>query len=268
MLNIKKIYGAAKLENFLGLFSLSVIFFLWLPIIILIIVSFSSGRVTQWPPPGFTLHWYSEMLSSPRAYKAIRTSLIIASATSIFTTILGIMVAYGLTQLRVKNIQLIYSIIYLPMIISPLIIGISLVLYYHIIKLPLGMVSVIIAHMLRSFPFVALIMVTSFLGVSKTLIEAALDLGASQFKTFIRVILPIILPGIVASILISFTISFDDISTTYFVIGGGNVTVQTYIMEQIEFIITPEMNALTASVLFLSFVFVTIFSLLQRKLQR
>jgi spermidine/putrescine transport system permease protein len=242
-----------------------VITFLWLPIFILILISFSSGRVTEWPPPSFTTSWYIELVKNKRVFTAIETSFLIATATSIFTCILGLCTAYSLTQMRLKYRQFIYSIIYLPMVISPVIIGISLIIFYHLIHLPLGRVSVIIAHMIRAFPFVALILITSMSGVKKSLIEAALDLGATEFSAFRKIVMPIIAPGVIASLLISFTISFDDISTTYFVIGGGHVTVQTYIMEQIQFVVTPEMNALTSSILIFSFVIVTGISILQRK---
>lgn len=254
-----------KFKYFLGSFSVVVIFFLWLPILILFLISFSSGRVTEWPPPGFTLKWYLEMVKNSRVFTAIETSFVIASATSMITTVFGLMIAYSITQLTIRFRQQLYSLIYLPMIISPVIIGIGLVIFYHMIHLPLGRISVIIAHTIRAFPFVALILITSMAGVKKSLIEAALDLGASKFSAFKRIVMPIIAPGIIASLLISFTISFDDISTTYFVIGGGSVTVQTYIMEQIQFVVTPEMNALTASILIFSFIVVTCISILQRK---
>ena len=175
------------------------------------------------------------------------------------------MISYSITQLDIRFRQHIFSLIYLPMIISPVIIGIGLVIFYHMIHLPLGRISVIIAHIIRSFPFVALILITSMAGVKKSLVEAALDLGASKFSAFKKIVLPLIAPAIIASLLIAFTISFDDISTTYFVIGGGSVTVQTYIMEQIQFVVTPEMNALTASILLFSFIIVSIISILQRK---
>ena len=87
-------------------------------------------------------------------------------------------------------------------------------------------------------------------GQKPSLLEAAFDLGASRWSAFRRVIVPASLPGLVASLLVSFTVSFDEISATVFIIGGGMTTVQTFIMEQIEFVITLEMNALTTVILF------------------
>lgn len=211
--------------------------------------------------------WYLSFIQNPRALDAVYTSLVIAGIASFFTTAFGILVAYGITQFEVKRKEAIIGLTYLPMIVSPLIIGISLLLFFHLIHLPLGYVSVIITHVVRAFPFVTLIMFTSFLGVRRSLIEAALDLGASKFSAFRRVIFPTILPGIIASSLMAFTISFDEISSTYFVIGGGLATIQTYIFEQIEFVITPEMNALTSSILMLSSILITITWWIQKRMQ-
>jgi spermidine/putrescine transport system permease protein len=254
-----------RVKLFVTLIALGTIAFLWLPILILTITSFSTGRVTEWPPPGYTFKWYTALLGNTQALHAIQTSIIIAGVTALCATALGTCIAYGLTQFDIKRKQLISNLIYLPMIISPLVIGISLILFYHAIGLPLGYVSVIVGHIIRAIPFASLIMVTSFLGVRRSLVEAALDLGATPLSTFRRVIVPRIMPAVVAGLLISFTISFDDISTTYFTIGGGKVTVQTYIMEQIQFVITPEVNALTAFILAVSFVLVTAISILQRR---
>ncbi len=254
-----------RIKPVVGMVTISVLAFLYLPIMILIVTSFSTGRVTEWPPPGYTLKWYLSFIQNPRALDSIRTSLLIASITSICTTCLGTLVSYGLTQFLVKRKEAINSLIYLPMIVSPLIIGISLLMFFHLVGLPLGYLSVIVAHMVRAVPFASLIMLTSFLGVRRSLTEAALDLGATKLSAFRRVILPTVLPGLMASALISFTISFDDISSTYFVIGGGLTTVQTFIFEQIEFVMTPEMNALTSAILVLSAILVTVAALLQRR---
>jgi spermidine/putrescine transport system permease protein len=242
--------------------------FLYLPIVVLVVTSFSTGRVTQWPPPGYTFEWYAAFTRTPRALAAIQTSVLIALVTTVCATALGTLVGYGLTQLGVKRRCAINNLVYLPMVVSPLIIGIALLLYFHLIRLPLGYASVIIAHIVRALPFTTLIMLTSFLGVKRSLVEAAMDLGAGKLSTFRRVIFPTVLPGVIAGALLAFTISFDEISSTYFVIGGGLTTVQMYIFEQIEFVITPEMNALTSAILVFSSVLVGTAWWIQDRIQR
>ena len=242
----------------LGFVTCCVLAFFYLSIVILILISFSTGRATQWPPPGWTIDWYILLFQNPRALESIYVSLIFAVTTGILTTILGTLTAYALTNFRLKWGSAIQLFSYFPMVISGLIIGIALLLYFHLIGLSLGYLSVIVAHTVRAFPFAVLIMITSFLGIKKSLIEASLDLGANKLSTFRRIILPLIAPGVVASLLISFTVSFDEIIATYFVIGGGLVTVPIYIINQIEFGISPELNALSTLVLFVSSLIVII----------
>jgi spermidine/putrescine transport system permease protein len=255
-------------KTLLGLWTALVYLFLYVPIAVLVVTSFSTGRVTQWPPPGYTLEWYGAFLGNPRALHSIYTSLGIALVTMACSTALATLVGYGLTHFEIRRRAVIDSLVQLPLIVSPLIIGIALVLYFHLIRLPLGYPSVIVAHVVRTLPFTTLIMLTSFLGVRRSLIEAAMDLGAGRASTFRRVIFPAVLPGVVASALLAFTISFDEISSTYFVVGGGLTTVQMYILEQIEFVITPEMNALTSAILFFSSTLITIAWWIQLRLRR
>lgn len=227
-----------------------VLIFFYAPILGLVLVSFSSGRVTEFPPPGYTLQWYTGLLHNPRALQSLFTSLGIGVISAFIATVLATCFAFALHGQRGTWIAGVRAVANLPLVTAPLIIGISLLIFLNIIGIKLGYLSVAIAHIVRAFPFAAIIMSTSFLAVKPSLLEAAFDLGASRWSAFRRVIVPAILPGLVASLLVSFTVSFDEISATVFVIGGGVTTVQTFIMEQIEFVITPEMNALTTVILF------------------
>ena len=150
----------------LGFVTVSVLAFFYLSIVIMILISFSTGRATQWPPPGWTIDWYISVLQNPRAREALYTSLIFAVTTGILTTILGTLTAYALTNFRLKWGSAIQLLAYFPMVISSLIIGIALLLYFHLIGLSLGYLSVIVAHTVQAFPFAVLIMITSFLGVT------------------------------------------------------------------------------------------------------
>ncbi|GAC1334161.1 MAG: ABC transporter permease [Beijerinckiaceae bacterium] len=227
----------------------AVLLFFYLPLAALVLISFSSGRVTEFPPPGFTLQWYTRMFANPRALASVLTSLGIGIAAALVSTILAIAFAYGLHQRGAAWASALRSLGNLPLVMAPLIIGVSLLTFFNLIGLRLGYLSVAIAHVVRGFPFAAIIMATAFLSVRPTLVEAALDLGASRLSAFRRVVVPAIMPGLVTSLLATFAVSFDEISATVFVIGGGVTTVQTFILEQIEFVLTPEMNALTSVIL-------------------
>jgi spermidine/putrescine transport system permease protein len=227
----------------------SVVLFLYLPMLTLALLSFSSGRVTEFPPPGFTTQWYAHMLSDPRALRSVVTSLGIGVTSAVLTTTLATCFAFALHRRRAGWVPVLRSLGNLPLVMAPLVIGVSLLIFVNLVGLRLGYLSVTIAHTVRSFPFAAVIMATAFLAVRPSLVEAALDLGASRVAAFRRVVLPAIFPGLVASLLIALAVSFDEISATVFVVGGGVSTVQTFILEQIEFVITPEMNALTTGIL-------------------
>jgi spermidine/putrescine transport system permease protein len=227
----------------------SVVVFLYLPMFALVLVSFSSGRVTEFPPPGFTTQWYARMLADPRALQSVVTSLGIGVTSAVLAATFATCFAFALHRRRARWVPVLRSLGNLPIVMAPLVIGVSLLIFVNLVGLRLGYLSVTIAHTLRSFPFAAVIMATAFLAVRPSLVEAAPDLGASRLSAFRRVVLPAILPGLVASLLIAFAVSFDEISATVFVVGGGVSTVQTFILEQIEFVVTPEMNALTTGIL-------------------
>ena len=127
--------------------------------------------------------------------------------------------------------------------------------------------TVTMAHMVRSLPFAVMIISTSLTGFDPTLEEAAADLGASEFNTFRKIVLPLILPGLIGAALISFTISFDEFVVTFFVAGGGIRTLPLYLYSQIRFTITPEINAISTFVISVSMILVfTVQFLRQRTL--
>ncbi|MGS1096346.1 ABC transporter permease (plasmid) [Aquamicrobium terrae] len=232
-----------------GAFFFAVLIFFYLPLATLVLVSFSSGRVTEFPPPGYTLQWYTGMLANPRALSSVLTSLGVGVTAALVSTSLATAFAFGLHQRRAAWVTVLRSFGNLPLVMAPMIIGVSLLIFFNLIGMRLGYLSVTIAHVVRGFPFAAIIMATAFLSVRPSLLEAALDLGASRISAFRRVVVPAIMPGLVASLLVTFSVSFDEINSTIFVIGGGVSTVQTFILEQIEFVVTPEMNALTTVII-------------------
>ena len=234
-----------------GLF-VAVLVFFYVPILTLMVISFSSGRLTQFPPPGLTLHWYQAIFTEPRALQSIVSSLAVAATSSMVATGLATLFAAALNRHRAGWVGPVRALGNLPLVMAPLVIGISMLIFYNTVSLRLGFLSVTLTHIVRAFPFAATIMATAFLSVRPNHVEAALDLGATRWSAFRRVILPAIAPGLVASLLVTFAVSFDEISATVFVIGGGMVTVQTYILEQLQFVVTPEMNALTTIILVLT----------------
>ncbi len=197
--------------RFQVLLFVAVTIFFYLPLAVLVLTSFSSGRVTEFPPPGLTLKWYKAMLDDPRALASVLSSLGIGVAASLVSTALAPSFAYGLHQRRAIWASTLRSVGNLPLVMAPLIIGVSLLIFFNLMGMRLGYMSVVIAHVVRGFPFAAVIMTTAFLSVRPSLVEAALDLGASRLSAFRRVVIPAIMPGLVASLLVTLTVSFDEI---------------------------------------------------------
>ncbi len=249
--NIK--YGNLLLGSFSGL----IYVFLYLPIVILIIFSFNSTRNTVWE--NFTLEWYVKLFKNREVFLSLIKSLIVAIASTIISTIIGTMTAFAMNRFDFFGKKLFDSIILMPIIIPDIVMGLSLLAFYVLIDFTLGLASITIAHVAFNISFVAVVVRARLHGYDKTLDEAAMDLGANPFQTFMKVTLPIIRPGIIGGALIAFTLSLDDYLITSFVAGIGSTTLPIKVYSMMtKGRITPEINALSTLILFFTFVLIIV----------
>ncbi len=234
-----------KLKNvIIGL----VLFFLYLPIIVLVIYSFNTSKMNV-IFEGFTLHWYKNLINNRTLIEAFINTIIIAVTSTITSTIIGTLGAIGLYRYNFKGKQIINLLLYIPIVIPEIVLGISLLSVYTLTKLELGMPTLILSHIAFSIPFV-IVSVRSTL--SQTLVtyeEAAKDLGANSFNTFFKVTLPQIMPGVVSGATLAFTLSLDDVVISYFTAGPGSNTLPLQIYSMIKTGISPDVNALTTLML-------------------
>lgn len=236
-------------KSILGLHSWLVYLFLYLPILILIIFSFNKARINAvWE--GFTLDWYKELISDASMLSALKNSLIVAFVSTFISTVIGTMTAFAMTRFDFPTKRTFDLVLHMPIIIPDIVMGISLLTFYVFIRFTLGLISIIIAHVAFNISFVAVVVRARLHGYDKTLDEAAMDLGANPFQTFLKVTLPIIMPGVVAGALIAFTLSFDDYLITSFVAGIGSTTLPIKVYSMMKFGVTPEVNALSTLILF------------------
>jgi spermidine/putrescine transport system permease protein len=170
--------------------------------------------------------------------------------------IIGTLAGYGLVRFEFPGKKIIQTFVFMPMVIPVIVFGISLLIFFRSIGLESGITTITMAHMVRSLPFAVMIISTSLTGFDPTLEEAAADLGASEFNTFRKIVLPLITPGLIGAALISFTISFDEFVVTFFVAGSGIRTLPLFLYSQIRFDVTPKINAISAFVLTVSIVMV------------
>lgn len=226
-----------------------VIAFLWVPIAVLVFMSFAGGGVLSFPPDELTLRWYRVFLSNDAAIDAIVTTLTISLPATAISVVLSTMIAYAVNRYLFPGRNWLQLLATLPIVVPLVVTGVAMVLFFTgTLGLP-GYVSVVIAHVVRTIPFATLVILPTFLTFDRGLEEASKDLGADELRTFWQVTLPNIFPGIVAGGLLAFTLSFNEFVYTYFVKGSGDPTLPVYIWNQIRYNVTPEVNVI--SVIFL-----------------
>jgi spermidine/putrescine transport system permease protein len=229
----------------LAIYAVAAYLFLHLPLAILAIFSFNSSRFTLWE--GFSLRWYSAALHDTQLTESALNSLIIAVVATLVSTVLGTLCAYGLWK---RNSRLLAGSLYLSLVTPEIVTGISLLAFYQwifrFLRVPLGMHTVILAHISFSIAYVVIVVIARLRTVDGTLEEAALDLGANEWQAFRYVTLPAILPGVIAAALLAFTVSFDDYVITSLVAGVDSETLPMVIYAIARRGVNPVVNAISA----------------------
>ena len=245
---------------FIGL----VFFFLYLPIIILVVFSFNSSRMNI-VFEEFTTDWYRNLFSNGELIEAFINTMIIAISSTVVSTVVGTIGAVGLKNYSFPFKNIINKLLYIPIVIPEIVLGISLLSMYTLMKLELGMFTLILSHIAFSIPFVVVSVRSILTYEIKTYEEAAYDLGASRFKTFFLVTLPSIMPGVISGATLAFTLSMDDVVISYFTAGPGSNTLPLYIYSMIKTGITPDVNALSSLMLFVTIILLTGSALIQSR---
>lgn len=230
--------------NSLLFYAFFILFFLYFPLFALSVSSFQGG-------PTF-FHWYERAFSDPQLLLALRNSLIIGFGTTLFSTTLGTLAALGLRKEKFWGRIVFESLLNLPLVLPEIVMGLALLLWFVFLNITLGLFSVVLAHTTFTVSYVTLIILARLKGMDPLLEEAASDLGATPWKTFWRVTFPLLLPAIVSGALLSFTLSFDDFLITFFTAGVGSDTLPVRIYSMMRFGVTPEMNAISSAVLFIT----------------
>lgn len=266
---------------FLNLEPVVAYFFLWAPILILIIFSFNDSRqVGQWR--GFTLQWYSNIFnniagsearfSTSEMLQSFGASIIIALASTAIATILGTMVGMSLARGNYPGKRYVDSLLFLPVVIPEITQGVSLLIFFDVIFKALrglgadpspGFGTIIIGHVVFSVSYVAIVVRARFADMNPRLEEAANDLGANAWVTFWRITFPLILPGVISGALLAFTLSLDDFVVTFFLAGVGSTTLPVFVFGLLRTSVTPEINAISTLILILSTVLIGIAMTLQ-----
>lgn len=250
--------------------TLITLIFFYAPLIIVATASFNASKYGgRWT--GFSLKWYQKLFSDYSIWGALSNTLIIALIATFFSTLLGTLAALALYRSRSRFRGLYYALVYSPLVVPDILLGISLLLLFVSIlslcgawveqltgiKMELGMTTIIIAHITFCMSYVTMVVLGRLQDFDSSLIEAAQDLGANSFQTFFKVTLPVISPGVIAGALFAFTLSIDDFVITFFVKGAGDTTLPIYIQSAMRRGTPAVINAL--SVVFLIFTFILVF---------
>ncbi|MEZ5405502.1 MAG: ABC transporter permease [Verrucomicrobiia bacterium] len=227
-----------------GVWTWLVFAFLYLPILLLIIFSFNKSKLNiVWT--GFTLDWYVKLMHNAPIIRALRNSLIIACFTTVISVILGTVGAWLLYRYRYPAMRTLNTLIFIPMVIPEIIMGISLLILFTVVNFGLGFVTIIISHVTFCFPFVLVAIQARLSGLDPFLEEAAMDLGATPVKAFWLVIVPYLLPAIFSGTLMSFTLSLDELLVTYFVASPSSATLPMKVFGMAKVGLNPMLNAIS-----------------------
>ncbi len=208
--------------------------FLYLPLLLLLIFSFNDSTNLIFPLKGFTLRWYADLWRTPELLGALRNSLVLGISSSVVATLLGTMAAIGVVRFRFPGRNLFLAIAAMPLVIPTVVLAVAILIGTVQLGIPLSLWTVGVSHVVISLPVVILIVAARLLGLSRTLEEAAMDLGTSFWGAQWRVTLPLAFPAIVAAFLTAFTTSFDEFALTFFLIGP-EPTLPIYLYSQLRF---------------------------------
>lgn len=239
--------------------------FLYLPIALLVLYSFSGSRYSSvWG--GFSLKWYARLFENDNLLQALRITLTLAISATLIATVLGTMAALGLKRLPPRWRRILETFFYLPIVVPDIVLAIALLMFFVLIAgIQLGLTTMVLAHVVFCCCYVAAVVSARLRGFDERLEEAARDLGATSWQVFWRIKLPLIWPGILGGALLSLALSLDEFVISFFVTGPGASTLPIEIFSMVKRGVTPEINALASLMLLASILLATLSLLIQKR---
>lgn len=225
--------------------TIAVFAFLLLPVVIVVLTSFTPQNFPAIPEEEITLKWYTELLTDEKLIGSLTVSFVVAIGASILSVFLGTIAAFGFVRSEFPYKDQLSTVMLLPMIISPVITGIALARYFSQIDLPSGYPALVIGHSVLTLPYVFLLVRSELVTFDEDLEKASRVLGAGPAVTFLNVTGPVISPAILSALFISFVVSFGEFTATQFLISPETSTVPVVIYTMLRTGLTPTINALS-----------------------
>jgi spermidine/putrescine transport system permease protein len=216
--------------------------FIYLPVVVLVLFSFQDGILPVFPFTGPSLQWYEKMLANERLVESLMNSVVVAILSSIVTTFLGFLAAYGMARRKPRFAGGIRFVLMAPLTVSYLIIAMGMLITLNLIGIPKSLFAVGLGHVVINLPLCFAIIYSQFGDHLRNIDWAARDLGANDAQTLLRVIAPIMKPSLLASFCLSATLSWDEFIIA-FLLSRFDVTLPVIIFEMLRAGLTPEVNA-------------------------
>ena len=233
-------------------YALLVYLFMFLPVAVVVLLSFNASQFGSFPMTGFSFRWFVELAGNEAILRAFRTSILLGALTALISTTLGILASLALVRYDVPGRNLISTLLIAPILVPEVVLAVALLLFLNFLSINKSFMLLLMGHVIFTLPFVILVVQARLVGIRRDYEEAALSLGASPVQAFFQITLPLLAPAVFAGMLFAFTISFDDITGTLFWKPGGVETVPTQIFAMLRNSISPEINALGTVMIFLT----------------
>ncbi len=235
------------------------VFFLYLPIALLVLFSFNNSQTLVFPLKGFTLRWYESLFGAEELLGALINSIVLGLLSSLAATTIGTMAAIGIVRLQFRGRRVFLAVAALPLVIPYVVLGVALLILFDQIGIQLSLWTVGLGHVIINVPFVMLIVAARISGFEASLEEAAMDLGANYWRTLQKVTLPLAFPALVSAFLFSFTTSFDEFALSFFLIGN-ETTLPLYLYSQLRFPSRLPLVVAVASIIMVASIFILVAS--------
>lgn len=256
-----------KKNNWLSkLFVILVLLFNYLPIIVVVVYSFNASKYSNWA--GFSLQWYEKLFRNSQILRSLNNSLILAFSSCGLSILIGTAGAVGMARSRFRTQGLLENVSMIPMMMPEIILGMAYLAFFSIIRIPFGILTLIIAHTTFCIPYIFINVQSRLVGLNPAYVEAARDLGASPTRAFYDVTLPLITPAILSGALLSFAMSMDDVVISFFVTGTTSNTLPLQVYSMLKMGVTPEVNALCTLMLLVVFGGIGLYYLLTTLLKK
>ena len=251
-----------------GYFTLLVLF-LYAPLVVLCVFAFNSGNIPTLPITSFSTHWFSAAFRDTTLTSALRRSALIAVINGLAATLLGVMAAVSLARKRLPLRGVVVILMLLPLVVPYIVLAVGLVVLLHEFGINTSLAAVLAGHVVISLPYSALVILPRLRTLDPSIVEAATDLGASDFRAFLLVTLPLLAPALVSSFLIAFTISFDEFAIASFLAPPGSPTYPVFLYAGARTpALLPEVIAVGSIVIAVSIVIIVAADVVRRWAER